>query len=82
MATKTAARKIAATSRKSRVKATTIRVINMAATTTKKSNSRTPAPTKKALDVFGEWSKTDVNGSYTGRPKDKREKPVQDADDL
>ncbi len=27
-------------------------------------------------------SKTDPNGSYTGKPKDKNEKPVQDADDL
>ena len=26
--------------------------------------------------------KVDPNGSYTGRPKDKREKPIQDADDL
>ena len=25
---------------------------------------------------------TDPNGSYTGRPKDPEEKPVQDADDL
>ena len=25
---------------------------------------------------------TDPNGSYTGRPKDVDEKPVQDADDL
>lgn len=24
----------------------------------------------------------DPNGSYTGRPKDRTEKPVQDADDL
>ena len=24
----------------------------------------------------------DPNGSYTGRPKDKSEKPIQDADDL
>lgn len=27
-------------------------------------------------------SKTDPNGSYTGRPEDRYEKPVQDADDL
>lgn len=26
--------------------------------------------------------KIDPNGSYTGRPLDKYEKPVQDADDL
>ena len=25
---------------------------------------------------------TDPNGSYTGRPKDPEEKPIQDADDL
>lgn len=25
---------------------------------------------------------TDPNGSYTGRPVNKEEKPVQDADDL
>ena len=25
---------------------------------------------------------TDPNGSYTGRPQDPNEKPVQDADDL
>lgn len=54
----------------------------MAATTTKQGSRRVPAPTKKALDLFPEPSKTDVNGSYTGRPKNKREIPVQDADDL
>ncbi|MBQ8603777.1 MAG: hypothetical protein IJ410_02900 [Oscillospiraceae bacterium] len=27
-------------------------------------------------------SDTDPNGSYTGRPEDKSETPVQDADDL
>ena len=52
------------------------------AETTKKRVQRTPAPTKKALDLFPPPSKTDVNGSYTGRPRDKREVPVQDADDL
>lgn len=25
---------------------------------------------------------TDPNGSYTGRPLDPKEKPIQDADDL
>lgn len=48
----------------------------------KKSTQRVPAPTKRALDVFTEPSKTDVNGSYTGKPKNKKETPVQDADDL
>lgn len=27
-------------------------------------------------------SPTDPNGSYTGKPADKSEKPIQDADDL
>ena len=48
----------------------------------KKSTPRIPAPTKRALDVFNDPSKTDVNGSYTGKPKNKKEIPVQDADDL
>lgn len=48
----------------------------------KKSNRRIPTPTKRALDVFNDPSKTDVNGSYTGKPKNKKEIPVQDADDL
>lgn len=52
------------------------------AATTKKRAQRTPAPTKRALDLFPDPSETDVNGSYTGRPKNKREVPVQDADDL
>ena len=49
---------------------------------TKKRSRSIPVPTQKALEVIGEPSYTDVNGSYTGRPKNKREKPVQDADDL
>ena len=57
------------------------RILTMAETT-KKGVGRIPAPTKKAIDLFPEPSKTDVNGSYTGRPKNKRETPVQDADDL
>ena len=64
--------------------ATTI-AIRMAATTTnhkKKATQRIPAPTKRALDLFSDPSSTDVNGSYTGKPKNKREIPVQDADDL
>ena len=48
----------------------------------KKSIHRVPAPTKRALEVFVGPSKTDVNGSYTGKPKNKKETPVQDADDL
>ncbi|MCR5353733.1 MAG: hypothetical protein K6D98_05445 [Clostridiales bacterium] len=31
---------------------------------------------------LSEFSDTDVEGSYTGVPKNKKEKPVQDADDL
>lgn len=48
----------------------------------KKKAERIPAPTKTALGVFVKPSKTDVNGSYTGRPIQKSEEPVQDADDL
>ncbi len=48
----------------------------------KKVARRIPAPTKRALDVMNEPSNTDVDGSYTGKPKDKGELPVQDADDL
>ena len=48
----------------------------------KKEAQRVPAPTKRALDLVGNTSNTDVNGSYTGVPKNKREMPVQDADDL
>ncbi len=48
----------------------------------RKSTQRIPAPTQKALNIIPEPSDTDVNGSYTGKPKSKREVPVQDADDL
>lgn len=48
----------------------------------KKTAQRVPAPTKRALAVFEDPSNTDVNGSYTGKPKNKKEVPVQDADDL
>ena len=48
----------------------------------KKQAQRIPAPTKKALGLVMDYSHTDVNGSYTGRPKNKKETPVQDADDL
>lgn len=47
-----------------------------------KKTQRVPAPTEKALAVFNAPSNTDVNGSYTGKPKNKKEVPVQDADDL
>ena len=49
---------------------------------TERKTKQIPAPTKKAMDLFPAPSKTDVNGSYTGRPQNKREIPVQDADDL
>ncbi|MBQ9714069.1 MAG: hypothetical protein IJV83_05585 [Clostridia bacterium] len=57
----------------------------MAATTTdmpKKNVQRVPAPTKRALGIYNAPSDTDVNGSYTGKPKGKDKRPVQDADDL
>lgn len=57
--------------------------LNTAETMTNENEKRIPAPTKRALDVVeNKPSDTDVNGSYTGRPKNKREQPVQDADDL
>ena len=57
--------------------------LNTAETMTNENEKRIPAPTKRALDVVdNKPSDTDVNGSYTGRPKHKRELPVQDADDL
>lgn len=48
----------------------------------KKTVQRVPAPTERALSVFNAPSSTDINGSYTGKPKNKKEVPVQDADDL
>lgn len=43
----------------------------------------TPAPTDRALDaIILKDLKTDPFGSYTGRPADEKERPVQDADDL
>ena len=49
---------------------------------TDKRRAQIPEPTKKAMELFPEPSQTDVNGSYTGRPQNKKEVPVQDADDL
>ncbi len=37
---------------------------------------------KKVASLIGLASKSDVNGSYTGKPLNPKEKPVQDADDL
>ncbi|MBQ9118062.1 MAG: hypothetical protein IJY11_02550 [Clostridia bacterium] len=49
---------------------------------TKSRKKGVPAPTKKALGLFTPPSPCDVNGSYTGVPKNIHETPVQDADDL
>ena len=35
---------------------------------------------KKVASLIGLTSKSDVNGSYTGKPLNPKEKPVQDAD--
>lgn len=52
----------------------------MKKTATEKKKRR--APTEKAKALTDMHSQTDVNGSYTGRPQNAREIPVQDADDL
>ena len=75
-AAKTAVTKTAATKRVKTI------ATSMAETMIEKRDKRVPAPTKRAVSIFPEPSDTDVNGSYTGRPKNKREVPVQDADDL
>lgn len=77
VATRIAATKIVPTKRTVKTIAT-----NTVETMTKKRGERVPAPTKRAVSLFPDPSDTDVNGSYTGRPKNKREVPVQDADDL
>ncbi len=79
---KIAEARTAATKTAVRAKMVKTIAMNMAATTTKQRAKRVPAPTKRAVSLFPEPSDTDVNGSYTGRPKNKREVPVQDADDL
>ena len=80
MATRTAAAAKAAVKTKMDKKKTNT-VLTMAATT-KNGGKRIPAPTQNALRLTDNYSHTDVNGSYTGKPKDKWETPVQDADDL
>ena len=77
VATKIVAAKTAPTKRTVKTIAT-----STVETMTKKRGERVPAPTKRAVSLFPDPSDTDVNGSYTGRPKNKREVPVQDADDL
>ena len=52
------------------------------ATMNKQAKKEIPLPTKKALKLTEMKSDTDVNGSYTGLPQNKKEMPVQDADDL
>ena len=37
---------------------------------------------KKKVEKKKDHINTDPFGSYTGRPADKNEKPIQDADDL
>lgn len=49
--------------------------------------SKSTEPQQIAMDVVNAYADTaskacDPQGSYTGRPKDKYEIPVQDADDL
>jgi hypothetical protein len=39
-------------------------------------------PTEIAMELTKMGSGTDPNGSYTGTPKNHKERPVQDADDL
>jgi hypothetical protein len=39
-------------------------------------------PTEKALELNNPPSETDPFGSYTGKPIEKNEVPVQDQDDL
>lgn len=51
----------------------------MKKTAAKKKTSR---PTEKALRLTDMRSRTDFLGSYTGNAEEKRETPVQDADDL
>ena len=74
MATKIAVAKTVATRTTKTIVTTTAEIMTKSRTISK--------PTQKALDVYTEPSNTDVNGSYTGRPKNKKEVPVQDADDL
>lgn len=48
--------------------------------TATKRRAPSPKPTEKALALTEMGSKTDLNGSYTGKPEHGI--PVQDADDL
>lgn len=81
--TKRTARKIAAAKPaiKIKTKTPTTRTANTTMTKRKKT-SKSLAPTKTAKELTEMGSKTDLNGSYTGKPLDPNEIPVQDADDL
>lgn len=49
----------------------------------KDKKSKKSKSTEKAIGKpYSMYSHTDPNGSYTGVPKNKDDKPVQDADDL
>ena len=49
----------------------------------KKENVKTPQPMKKAMELMNlSHRSTDPQGSYTGQPLDRGERPVQDVDDL
>ena len=50
----------------------------------KKDNKETTPRSEQAVKAFVDASsmRNDPQGSYTGKPKDEREVPVQDADDL
>ena len=39
-------------------------------------------PTEKAMSLTKMHSNSDYFGSYTGKPKNQYERPIQDADDL
>lgn len=51
----------------------------------KKNDNKSMTPkVKSVVEAFTDENsyKTDPNGSWTGRPADVGEKPIQDADDL
>ncbi len=47
-----------------------------------KSKKKSTDEVKKLTEGYDESICTDPNGSYTGVPENKNEKPVQDVDDL
>ena len=49
----------------------------------KQEQKKKSEPMEKAMALTNlKSSQTDPSGSYTGQPADRRERPVQDADDL